>query len=781
MKKSVCVTGGSGGIGQTLLKYLLQTFHVKALFRKESATTEKWKKQGCQIILGDLKDEESLMNLVTKTEFVFHCAALTGNFSWQEAHEINVEGTRRLAEAAAKSGCKRFIHVSSIAVYTGVSIENQVFTEEVQVREDPTMDLYCLTKFRAETALKEVAQKHKLEWVILRPTCVYGPAIPSYTMAPLNSIKKGEPVLLRGGEGLLDVVYVDDVVRAMLLAANSPKANGEIFNVGGDSVTFKEFYSYYGRMLKQPIRHISKGIANVVVSLASLQNRGFGKSLKSYYERQEKSEEYPSTKAKVLLGYIPQIPLVVGMLKTELWLQANGYVPLKRHVFHSAVSLYSFSPCAAVQPTTEEEIVQIIQEAAKQGLKVKAIGAIHSIAPIPSTEGVCIILDKYKNVVNIEDSLVTVQAGMKIWELNEILAKHDLALPILGAIDKQTVSGAISTGTHGGSLHHKSLSGYVQALRIIRADGSVLQIDCSQEIFNAIVISMGLFGIISTITFKCVPAFSLQSKSYAMSMDELLQRFDDIHQDNKYVDIRYMPINDDAKVLLINPALEETRENGGWHPVKKTKMELRLETFNIKIALRLFRSYKFNWLQRWAMKEYEEKAYTCPFGRSDFVLTHFENTKDDSIEVTQDNSMRVSNMEIAIPYSQARAALTVLRNHFHKTRQYPNIYVHLRCCAEENFWLSPSYGQAVCWIEYWEYPRTGEFFEEMVELLKPFNFRSHWGKQIMVDQEYLKQQYEKWNDFVKLRQEWDPDGMFSNSYLDKYFYSRTNPLLTVCN
>lgn len=774
MKKSVCVTGGSGGIGQTLLKYLLQTFHIKALFRKESATSEKWKKQGCQIILGDLTDEESLMNLVAKTEFVFHCAALTGSFSSQEAHEINVEGTRRLAEAAAKSGCKRFIHVSSIAVYTGASIENKVFTEEVQVRENPTMDLYCLTKLRAETALKEVAQKHKLEWVILRPTCVYGPAVPSYTMAPLNSVKKGEPVLLRGGEGLLDVVYVDDVVRAMLLAAHSPKANGEIFNVGGDSVTFKEFYSYYGRMLKQPVRHISKKIANVIVSLASLQNRGFGKSLKGYFERQEKLEEYPSTKAKVLLGYIPQVPLVVGMLKTELWLQANGYIPLKRHVFHSAVSLYSFSPRAAVQPTTEEEIVQIIQEAAEQGLKVKAIGAIHSLAPIPSTEGVCIVLDKYKNVVNIEDSLVTVQAGMKIWELNEILAKHNLALPILGAIDKQTVSGAISTGTHGGSLYHKSLSSYVQALRIIRADGSVLQIDRSQEIFKGIVISMGLFGIISTVTFKCVPAFSLQASNCNMPMDDLLQKFDDIHQNNKYADIRYSPITDNAQVLLINPAVEAIANNqGSDSATTTTKIERKFLTLALKLTLRLFNSSRWNWLHRWSAKQYEKTVYALPSGQSDFVFTHLEGSDYDPIPLP--------NMEIAIPYSQASAAIAVIRNHFQKTQKYPNIHVHFRCSAEEDLWLSPSYKQTICWFDFWEYPYSGEFFKEMVELLKPFNFRSHWGKQIMVDQEYLKQQYEKWNDFVRLRQEWDPDGMFSNPLLEKYFYSQTSPVLTVCN
>ncbi|RCJ29613.1 hypothetical protein A6770_21920 [Nostoc minutum NIES-26] len=760
MKKIVCVTGGSGGIGQNLLKHLLESFYVKALFRKENTTTDEWKKRGCQIILGDLRNEESLMQLVAGTEFVFHCAALTGSLSSEQAHEVNVEGTRRLAQAAVKSGCQRFIHISSIAVYSSTPNPEKVYTEELTTIEYPTMELYCLTKSRAETALKEVAKKHNLEYVILRPTCVYGPAINSYTVTPLNIIQKGLPIIFGDGEGLLDVVYVDDVVRAILLAARSTKANGQIFNVGGESITCKEFYSYYGRMLQRPIRHISKEMANVVVNIASI-HKEFGKSLKWYFELHEKSEKYPSIKAKELLGYAPQVPLIIGMLKTEFWLRTEHYIPAKRHVFQGAVPLYSFYPYVVLHPTTEEEIVQIIQEAVQQGLKVRAIGSLHSLAPIPSTDGVCIVLDKYKNLVKIEGSLVTVQAGIKIWELNEILAKHNLALPILGAIDKQTVSGAISTGTHGSSLHSKSLSSYVRTLRIVRADGSVLQVDCSQEIFHAIVISMGLFGIISTVTFNCVPAFYLKSKNYPMSMDSLLQRFHEIHQNNQHVDIKYAPITDNAQVLLINADVEAVKQHGEWNPIVQTKLKRIVEKFATKLMLRLFRSGRFNWLQQWSIQQHERTLYACPSGRSDFVLTHFEPMLDDPISMHE--------MEIAIPYTQATAALTVLRNHFHQTQKYPNTYIHIRCAAKEDFWLSPAYKQDICWLGFWEYPYSGDFFEEIIELLKPFHFRCHWGKHISADREYLKQQYEKWDDFIQLHQELDPNGIFNNPYLDKFF------------
>ena len=444
----------------------------------------------------------------------------------------------------------------------------------------------------------------------------------------------------------------------------------------------------------------------------------------------------------------------------------------KRQIVNSAVSLYSFSPRTVAHPNTEAEIVQVIQTAARQNLKVRTIGSLHSAAPIPATDGVCIVLDRYKNLVNIEGCLVTVQAGMKIWELNEILAAHNLALPTMGTIAEQTVSGAISTGTHGGSLEHKSLSGYVQALRLIRADGSILQLDCSQDIFKAAAISIGLLGIVSTVTFQCVPAFSLQSQVISLPMDTFLQQFDEINQNNKYVDIRYSPIADKVQIVLINPTEEPIKENGGWHPVEMTQIKRKITDSINKFAQRLFEKYRLNWLQRLCLEQYDRTIYSATFGRSDFVLTHFDAT---STDITTNEELTdfepVGDMEIAVSYDEARAALSCIRDRFHKIQKYPTMHIHIRCTAADDFWLSPAYKQAICWLEFWEYPHTGEFFDRMIELLKPFNIRCHWGKQIFVEQKYLKQQYEKWHDFILLREAWDSNGMFSNPCLDSYFYS----------
>lgn len=463
--------------------------------------------------------------------------------------------------------------------------------------------------------------------------------------------------------------------------------------------------------------------------------------------------------------YLPRYP------DTQNIQTANRDASTRRPVLKSPSALYSFSPRTVVRPTTEDEIIQAVHAAAQENLKVRAIGSLHSLAPIPATEGICIVLDQYKEVVKIQGSLVTVQSGMKLQELNQILAQHNLALPVMGAIVEQTVAGAISTGTHGGSLHYQNLSGCVQALRLIRADGSVVESDRAQDIFNAVVISMGLLGIISTVTFQCVPAFSLQSEVCTMPMETFIEQFDQIQQTNQHVDMRYSPITDTAHMVLINPAAEPILKNGGWQAKIMTKQEWQLKNFVIKFGQRFFLTHRFNWLQRWIFRQYDQTIYTSPYGRSDFVLTHFDGTANDLINDGNfpDLLDPVADMELGVHYAQAPAAITCLRDYFRITRRYPNTHIHIRCTAADGFWLSPTYNQAICWLEFWEYPCTGKFFQEIVELLKSFLFRPHWGKQIPVESAYLRQQYDKWTDFLKLRQTWDPERRFSNTCLDYYF------------
>jgi len=376
-----------------------------------------------------------------------------------------------------------------------------------------------------------------------------------------------------------------------------------------------------------------------------------------------------------------------------------------------------------------------------------------------------VLLNQYKELLKVDGALVTVQAGMRLRDLNTELAQRNLALPILGAIAEQTVAGAISTATHGGSLYHGSLSDCVESLRMVRADGSILEIDREDERFAAAIVSLGVLGIISTVTFRCVPAFRLQSQSYIKKAPEVWEKFDEIHRENVYVDMLYFTATDDVEILAINPPRDghlDTAESAGRQapnqpPRAHSRTVRRLQISGLKAVGWLLRRHLA--IQRTLTRRSVGHSYRPRQGRSDLVLAFNDNP------AAGRSPGIIGDMEMAIPYRNSGEALNLLREFFAKTGKFPLLPVHIRCSPKSSAWMSPAYERDVCWLEFTSYPRSDDLFSQMHALLAPFGYRSHWGKETAADKQYLQSQYEKWNDFVQLRQAWDPHDMFLNSYL----------------
>ena len=133
-------------------------------------------------------------------------------------------------------------------------------------------------------------------------------------------------------------------------------------------------------------------------------------------------------------------------------------------------------PAAWEGPTSEEELVAIVKRAAQAGRTVKPVGSGHSYSSIACTDGHLIDLSGYKRVLAADTStgLVTVEAGIPLHTLNDELAARGLALENLGDIDRQSIAGAVSTGTHGTGIRFGSISSTVAGMRLVIADGSVL-------------------------------------------------------------------------------------------------------------------------------------------------------------------------------------------------------------------------------------------------------------------------------------------------------------------
>ncbi|MCZ6820167.1 MAG: NAD-dependent epimerase/dehydratase family protein [Calditrichaeota bacterium] len=245
--KRILVTGGTGFIGGRLVERLVMDHgaSVRVLVRNFSKAS-RIGRLPVEMIPGDLLKQTEIKTAVKGCDYIFHCAVAGFESSEEKQKHVNVDGTKHLMEAAQKDGVKRVVYVSTAMVY-GFPPEGDL--DESTPRR-PDTDIYSLTKTEAENLVMEYARVHSVPAVVLQPTNVYGPYAMAWTLNPLWQLKNKRVILVNGGDGLCNAVYVDDLVSAMLLSAIEKKAIGEAFLISGPSpVTWKEFYGKFEEIL----------------------------------------------------------------------------------------------------------------------------------------------------------------------------------------------------------------------------------------------------------------------------------------------------------------------------------------------------------------------------------------------------------------------------------------------------------------------------------------------------------------------------------------------------
>lgn len=232
------VTGALGFTGSHLVRHLLaQGWRVRGLHRPQTRPTADFS-PGVELFAGDLATGEGLAEAPRGCEVVFHVASVVATSSRAEAQAVIVDGTRRLAEAAARHGARRFVQVGSTAVYGHGPLTDA--DEETPLRpEDP----YGEAKARAEELLRAMTARGDLEAVLLRPRLIYGPGDRHFFPTVCNALRRRQVVLVDGGRAINDLVWVEDLVAACMLAAEAPHAAGRAYNItSGESLTSREFF-----------------------------------------------------------------------------------------------------------------------------------------------------------------------------------------------------------------------------------------------------------------------------------------------------------------------------------------------------------------------------------------------------------------------------------------------------------------------------------------------------------------------------------------------------------
>jgi len=320
------VTGGSGFLGNRLARALVERGdRVRALVRDPARSTDL-SAIGVELVQGDMTDEASLRRAVEGVDRLFHTAGLVGDWlDRRQAVEVNVEGTRRLLEAAVAAGVTRAVHVSSLSVL-GTKHHHGTDESGAYVYGDPYTD----TKIDSEQVAREFAEEARIEVVVIRPGFVYG-AGDNHVLRPLvERIRGGAFAFVGDGGKELNTVYIGDVVRAALLADETPRAAGQVYNItDGRNTTIREFVTFIAEYLDvpAPTRQVPAPVARAAAAVMESVARAVEAKSPPPLNRSRLrflyyNQRYSIEKARRELGYESQVSYREGLPPALDWILA---------------------------------------------------------------------------------------------------------------------------------------------------------------------------------------------------------------------------------------------------------------------------------------------------------------------------------------------------------------------------------------------------------------------------------------------------------------------------
>lgn len=322
---TILITGATGFIGSHLTSRLL-TDHkrIRALVLPHELIPVDWGNK-VEIFRGDIRNRLDVENAVKGASLIFHLAAVTLDTGPKELHQaVTLEGTRHIMEAAAAHQAK-VVLTSSVTVY-GVKIQTDILDEELAW--GAPAGFYSTHKQKQERLAREIASKQNVELVVLRPGNVYGPRGGQWVVSALTELKRGTPTLIGGGNGDCGFVQVDNLVDAMLLAADNPKAVGKVYNIGdGFGLTWKQYFTDLARIGGAPKPKViplwvGRLLANIMEPIwYGLKLKGRPPITYEAYNLVSSNHQFPSTRAKTELGYQPRVKYEEAMQEIEKSLQ----------------------------------------------------------------------------------------------------------------------------------------------------------------------------------------------------------------------------------------------------------------------------------------------------------------------------------------------------------------------------------------------------------------------------------------------------------------------------
>ncbi|GAA1960496.1 D-arabinono-1,4-lactone oxidase [Nocardioides panacihumi] len=419
--------------------------------------------------------------------------------------------------------------------------------------------------------------------------------------------------------------------------------------------------------------------------------------------------------------------------------------------------LETADPTRVVTPRSVEEVVAAVAEARDDGGRVKMVGSGHSFTAISAPDGVMLSPTGLTGItaVDREALTVTAYAGTQLKHLNVALEHLGLSLHNMGDIAEQTLAGAISTGTHGTGGRVAGIAAQVVGLTLVTGTGELVTAtaDENPDVLDLARVGLGALGILVTITFRVEPLFGLEAVEQPMSWDEFRGSFDDLTRSADHVDAYWFPHTD--RLL--------------------TKRNTRVAVDAVRPLPRWRAWFDDDFLQNTAFGALTAAANRAPdviprMNRVNARLLAPRTYSDAAHRVfTTERRVVFREMEYAVPRADGLAVLAECRRLVEASDLRISFPVELRVAAADDVPLSTAHGRDSFYLAFHTHRAAPheEYFALMEPVLRAAGGRPHWGKVHTRSRADLEPAYERFGDFLAMRDRLDPHRVFANPYLER--------------
>lgn len=417
-------------------------------------------------------------------------------------------------------------------------------------------------------------------------------------------------------------------------------------------------------------------------------------------------------------------------------------------------------PEVMAEPASEEDLVDLVRGAATP---VRVVGSGHSFTPLVESQGTIISLCKMSGVVDHDIGAQTarIKAGTTIRDLGPMLLDRGLGLANQGDIDRQSLAGAVGTGTHGTGVDLGSISAAIEGFRLVTASGEVLTAnrDENPDLFDAGRVSMGSLGIMSEITMKARPAYALEETGGRMPVEDVLAKVETLRDTHRHFEFFWFPYAKEAIVKFLSETDTE--------PKPRHRREDGAETRDDKIFRLACEVSRYAPFLRGPL----QKFLTSAGGRYSLAADAPGRVRWSHDAFPSDRNNRFNEMEYAVPAAQGPDCIREVAEYMRTCGVNFLFPLEYRYVGADDIWLSPFFQRDSVTISVHQYHRQpyAKLFAGVEDIFRRYQGRPHWGKLHTARASELATLYPRWADFCKLRQDLDPTGKFLNPYLKELF------------